>query len=314
MVVTVGIDVGGTKIAAGVVDESGTIVARRQIPTQAADPVQVVAGITKIATEMKALAPAARAVGVGAAGLIDVARGVVIDAPNIAWQNVHLRAMLEERVKLPVLVDNDANAAAWGEALYGAGKGAGDQVMVTVGTGIGGGLVVNGALYHGALGIGAEIGHMIVHAGGAVCACGARGCLEAMASGTAIGRLARERAHEEGAAPVIARAGSVETITGEVVGDAAAHGDPFAADVIAEAGRWLGVGLASLVNLLDPDIIVVGGGAAGGCGELLLEPARRSMASHVVSASLRALPPVVAAALGADAGIVGAATLARAVV
>lgn len=313
MTLTIGIDIGGTKIAAGVVDSNGVLVARRQIPTEAGNPVQVVAGITKVATEMRAAAPGASAVGVGAAGIIDVERGVVLGAPNIAWQNVHLRAMLEERLKLPVFVDNDANAAAWGEALYGAGKGAGDQVMVTVGTGIGGGLVINGAIYRGAHGFGAEVGHMIIEGDGPPCACGARGCFEAMASGTAIGRIARERASDPAAGTLIDLAGGeVAAITGELVGHAAVDGDPFARSVLEEAGGWLGVGLASLVNLLDPDIIVVGGGAAAGTGDLLIEPARRRMGELIIAHGARRAPPVVGAALGADAGVVGAAALARA--
>jgi glucokinase len=314
-VLTIGIDVGGTKIAAGVVDDDGHLVARRHIPTQPHDPVAVVAGITKIATEMKAVAPAAAAVGVGAAGLVDVRTGTVLGAPNIAWSNLHLRSMLEQRVKMPVIVDNDANVAGLAEATYGAGRGRGDQVMVTVGTGIGGAIVIGGKIYRGARGIGAEAGHIVIAAGGAKCPCGNLGCFEAMASGNAIGRVARERAagpEASDARAVLERAGgSVDSITGEMVGDAAREGDAFACSVLAEVGRWLGIGLASLVNLLDPDIVVVGGGAAAGTGELLLGPARASMREHVIGHDWRAETPVAAASLGFDSGVVGAAILAR---
>lgn len=308
---TIGVDVGGTKIAAGVVDRSGAILARRRIPTDAADATALVAGIAKVGRELLAAASAVTAVGVGAAGLIDVADGVVLSAPNIAWENLHLRAMLADRLRLPVIVDNDANVAAWGEALHGAGRGVADQVMVTVGTGIGGGIVTGGALFHGGRGVGGEVGHMVIAEGGPACACGNAGCFEAMASGNAIGRLARERAVEPAARDLAERAGGADAITGEIVGEAAVSGDAFARAVVAEAGRWLGVGLASLVNLLDPDLIVVGGGAAAGLGDLLLEPARDAMAERIVGRGWRKPPPVVPAALGADAGIVGAAALAR---
>ena len=311
---TIGVDVGGTKIAAGVIDEGGTIVARRRIETQAADPQAVVAGIAKVAQELRAAAPAAAAIGVGAAGLVDAARGIVLSAPNIAWEDVHLRALLEDRAGLPTAVDNDANVAALGEAVHGAGRGAGDQVMVTVGTGIGGGFVFGGRLYRGGGGLGAEIGHMIVDAGGEACGCGNRGCWETVASGTALGRMARARASEPGARDVVARAGGVAAaITGEIVGEAAAAGDAFARELVDEAGGWLGLGMANLVNILDPELIVVSGGVVEGCDELLLAPARKALAAHVIGAG-RSGPPVLRSALGGDAGVVGAAALARALV
>jgi glucokinase len=314
-VITIGIDVGGTKIAAGAVDADGTVLARRRIATEAEHPQAVVAGIAKVASELRAAAPAAVAVGVGAAGLIDVERGVVRMAPNIAWHDVHLRDLLTDRLGLPAIVDNDANVAAFGESLFGAGRGAGDQAMVTVGTGIGGGLVIGGAIYRGARGLGAELGHVILNEGGAPCACGNRGCFEAMASGNSIGRRARERAAEPEAKTVVELAGGiVEQITGEIVGEAAKKGDDFALSVFADTGKWLGVGLASLVNLLDPDVIVVGGGAAAGTGDLLLAPARVAMEERVIGHHRRVLPPVVPARLGYDAGLVGAAALARTLV
>ena len=314
MAVTIGIDVGGTKIAAGVVDGNGALVARRRIATEADDPRAVVAGITKVAQELLAAAPAVGAIGVGAAALVDADNGIVLSAPNISWKNVALRAMLEERVGVPVVVDNDANVAAWGEATHGAGAGAGDQVMVTVGTGIGGGIVIGGRLYRGARGVGAEIGHMVIQAeGGALCACGNVGCLEAMASGNSIGRRALERKGSPEAGRLVALGGDGE-VTGQIVGQAAAEGDPLALEILAETGRWLGVGLANLVNIFDPALIVVGGGATAGTGDLLLEPARARMAELIIGRSWRTPPPVVAAALGYDAGIVGAAALARATI
>ena len=313
MSVTIGIDVGGTKIAAGVVDEAGKVIARRRIATAAMHPTAVVAGIVKVAQELLAAAPGVAAVGIGAAGLIDGEHGIVLSAPNIAWENVPLRAMVSDRIKLPVVIDNDANVAALGESLYGAGEGYGDQIMVTVGTGVGGGIVIGREIYRGARGVGAELGHMIIDASSAAtCACGNTGDLEALASGNSIGRRARERVNEAGAAGVLKRAaGDVSAITGELVGEAAIAGDEWASAILDETGHWLGVGLANFVNIFDPEVLIIAGGAATGTGELLLGPARASMAERIIGHAWRTPPPVLAAALGYDAGLVGAAALAR---
>lgn len=283
MSVAIGVDVGGTKIAAAAV-AGDQILARRQLQTDAQAPSAIVAAVTKVVLELRAAAPAAVAVGVGAAGLVDL-DGRIVAAPHIAWTDLPLRDMVADRVGLPVVVDNDANVAAWGEYVHGAGAGRGDQVLLTIGTGIGGGLVLGGRLYRGANGFGAEIGHMLVDADGPPCACGARGCFETLASGGAIG---------------------AET------GEEALRGDAEAVARVAEAGRWLGIGCASLINIFDPDIVIVGGGAAARLGELLLAPARASLDNAVMYADVRAIPPLVSASLGADAGVVGAAALAAA--
>lgn len=308
---TIGIDVGGTKIAAAVVDSDGTIIARRQLPTASEDSGRILGTMVKVSQELRASAPAVAAVGVGVAGLVDSAAGMVLGAPNIEFRNVPVTSALEDRLGLPAVVDNDANVAAFAEALFGAGRGAGDQIMITVGTGIGGGIVIGGALYHGAHGVGAELGHMVMDPDGPVCGCGNRGCWEAVASGTALGRLARERI-EGGAGPdLLALAGGdAATITGELVGKAAVEGNAFARDVVASIGRMLGVGLASIVNIFDPEVIVVGGGAAAGTGELLLAPAREAMHAHILGVAWRPPVRVVSAALGNDAGVIGAAALA----
>ncbi len=314
MALTIGIDVGGTKIAGGVVDEHGAVIARRRIETEAEHETSVVAGIAKVAQELRATAPAATAIGVGAAGLVDVTKGIVLYAPNINWDDVYLRVQVEDRAGLPTIVDNDANVGAYGEALHGAGAGRGDQVMVTVGTGIGGGIIVNGMIYRGARGIGAETGHMIIAGdSGALCACGNLGCFEAMASGNSIGRRARER---DGITELVLQlaGGDPAAVTGAVVTRAAQAGDEWSRSILAETGHWLGIGLASLVNLLDPDIIIVAGGAAVGAGGLLLEPARATLSGLIVGRSHRTAPPVVLATLGDDAGVVGAAALARTLV
>lgn len=309
--VTIGIDVGGTKIAAGAVDGEGRVLARRQIPTESSEPGAIVGGITKVGRELRAAAPMARAVGVGAAALVATG-GVILGAPNLAWRNMHLRQMVEDRLGLPAVVDNDANVAALAEALYGAGRGAGHVVMLTLGTGVGGGLVFDGRLYRGAHGVGGELGHMVILPGGPRCACGNDGCLEALASGTAIGRMARARAEEPVAKRVLEMAGgSPDAITGEIVGEAGAGGDPFAREILAEAGRYLGIGIANCVNIFDPDVVIVGGGVGAGLGELILAPARAAMEDLIVERRSRPAVPVLAASLGADAGIIGAAVLAR---
>jgi glucokinase len=310
---TIGVDVGGTKIAAGLVGPDGAILTRTQVPTEAHDPAAIVSDIVAVARELANAAPGAAGVGVGAAALVDVERGVILGGPNLAYRDVAIADRLSREVGLPAIVDNDANVAALGEALYGAGRAAADQVMVTVGTGIGSGIVIDGRIYRGHHGTGGELGHMVIDPDGPVCACGNRGCWEAMASGRAIGRLARQRVEGGAGADVLAAAGgNLDAITGELVGDAAAAGSAFARDVLAEIGRLLGIGLANIVNIFDPQIIVLGGGAVAGTGELLVAPARESMKAHIVGLSWRpAVAQVVPAALGNDAGIVGAAVLAR---
>jgi len=309
---TIGLDVGGTKIAGGVIDAAGAIVERTQVPTAADHPETIVADMIKVARDLSAKIPDVAAVGVGAAGLVDSARGVILGAPNLAYRDVAVGETITKELGLPAIVDNDANVAALAEAIHGAGREAGDQIMVTVGTGIGGGIIIDRRIYRGHYGVGAELGHMIVDPDGPVCGCGNRGCWEAVASGNAIGKLARQRV-EGGAGPdVLARAGGdIAAITGELVGEAAQDGDPFARDVLAEIGRLLGIGFASIVNIFDPEIIVVGGGAAAGNGELLLAPARESMTAHILGTAWRRPVRVVTAELGNDAGIVGAAVLAR---
>ena len=309
---TIGIDVGGTKIAGAVVDAAGAIVARRLVPTESQEPGSIVSAIVKVARELKASAPATAAVGVGAAGLVDVKRGVILGAPNLAYRNVPVRDTLSDRLELPAIVDNDANVAALAEAVYGAGRGAGDQIMITVGTGIGGGIIIDGGIYRGHYGVGAELGHIVIDPDGPVCGCGNRGCWEAVASGTAIGRLARQRIEGGAGADILAAVGGdLDAITGELVGESAVAGSAFARDVLAEIGRSLGIGFASIVNIFDPEVIVVGGGATAGSGDLLLGPARVAMLAHVLGPTWRTPARVVEAALGNDAGVVGAARLAR---
>ena len=306
----IGIDVGGTKIAAGVVAEDGTVLDRTRVPTPPDDERATMAALYAVVDELRAGNPEVEAIGLGAAGLVEWPGGHARWAPHNTYRRLELRRLLHERTGLPTTVDNDANAAAWAEARFGAGAGSGDLVLVTVGTGVGGGLVLDGRLYHGQQGFAGELGHMIVDPDGHLCACGNYGCLEAMASGSTLGRLGQEAAAADPGgrlAALAAEAGG--TVTGEVVFAAASEGDKAALALFERIGHWLGVGIASLVTIFDPDLVVVGGGVAA-TGELLLAPARASFERYVHGRAHRDLPLVVPTELGDDAGLAGAATLA----
>jgi glucokinase len=305
----IGLDIGGTKIAGGVVTAGGEVLERTRVPTPPADEAATLAAMVAVVDELRARHPGVDAIGVGAAGLVEWPRGRLRWAPHNAYRRLELRRLLHERTGLPTVVDNDARAAAWAEARFGAGAGSDDLVLVAVGTGVGGGLVLDGAVYRGAAGFGGEVGHMIVAPDGDACDCGNRGCLEAMASGSALGRAARAAAGRDPGGRLATLAGGPEKVTGEVVFQAASEGDQAAIALFEQTGYWLGVGIASLVTIFDPDVVVVGGGMAA-AGDLLLAPARASMERYVFGRAHRELPPVGPARLGGDAGLVGAATLA----
>jgi glucokinase len=305
----IGIDIGGTKIAAGVVTSDGHIVERALVPTPMDDEDATVAAMRAVIEELRARHPGVEAIGVGAAGLVEWPIGRILWAPHNAYRELSLRRLLYEATGLPTVVDNDANAAAWAEARFGAGAGSDHMVLLTVGTGIGGGVVLGGQVYRGSAGLGAEFGHMIVDPDGNPCACGNVGCLEAMASGSALGRAGREAALAHPGGRLTQLAGAPEKVTGEVVFHAAREGDPVARELFEQLGFWLGVGIASLVNLFDPELVVIGGGLVA-TGDLLLVPARASMERYVFGLEHRELPPVVPARLGSEAGLVGAASLA----
>lgn len=307
-----GIDVGGTKISGGVVDEAGTVLEELRVVSPATDVEAIEDAITSLVTQLQSRHEIA-AVGVGAAGYVDKARAVVMFAPNIAWRDVNLKEELEERIHLPVVVENDANAAAWGEFTYGAGHDVDDLLLVTVGTGVGGGVVLDGELYRGAFGVGAEIGHMRVVPDGILCGCGNRGCLEQYGSGTALVREVRAAARGGSllAADLLERAdGDPEQITGPLVTEAARDGDPFALEQLAVLGRWLGEGIASLTAVLDPAVVVLGGGVSD-AGDLLLDPVRAAFASQLTGRGHRPVLDIRRALLGNRAGLIGAADLAR---
>jgi len=312
MVNAVGVDVGGTKIAAGLVDERGQILARARRESPAADSDLIEDTIADLVRELGQGHDVA-GVGVGAAGFVDASRSTVLFAPNLAWRDEPLRAELERRVELPVVVENDANAAAWGEFAFGSGEDVQDLVMVTVGTGVGGGIVHDGELVRGAGGVAAEIGHLRVVPGGRQCGCGNKGCWEQYASGTALVRDAREAARVNpalAAAAIDLAGGDPDSITGPQITQLAAQGDEFALGRVDELARWLGEGMAMLAAVLDPAVIVVGGGVAES-GDLLLEPVRRYFSAELTGRAHRPEIQIRQASLGNDAGLIGAADLAR---
>jgi glucokinase len=308
----IGVDVGGTKIAGGVVDPHGEVLTLTRADTPAYDPTRTRGVIIDMVRELAAAHPVA-AVGVGAAGWVDVTRDRIRIAPHLAWQDEPLREHLMAAVALPVVVENDANAAAWAEFRFGAGRGSHDSmVLVTVGTGLGGGIVIGGKLVRGGHGYAGEPGHQQAVPDGLPCGCGRRGCLERYASGQALVRIARQGVAEQPAAGagLLELAGGVEQITGPLVTTAARAGDKLAREAFEQVGRWLGSGLADLVQLLDPQVLVVGGGVAE-AGELLLAPTREAYQRSLGQRGRLPAAPVLAARLGNLAGVVGAADLAR---
>jgi glucokinase len=309
-VLTVGVDIGGTKLLAVAATEQGEIVAQRRRPTPSG-PDDILAAIGAVVDELLAAEPGIRALGVGLPGLVDL-DGVVHYAPNLpGFVGVPAREHLAARCPVPVIVDNDANVAALGEVLHGAARGMRDVLVVTLGTGIGGGLIVNGEEYRGGHGMAAEIGHFRVDPDGPLCACGEPGHWEAVASGTALGRRAREWAARGDAPNVLALAGgNVDGITGHEVGRAAAAGGDDALAILAEHAGDVAVGLGGLINILDPEAVVISGGLID-LGDHLLGPLRAALPGHVEAAARRPMPPVLPAALGEHAGAVGAAALAR---
>jgi glucokinase len=316
MPATIGLDIGGTKILGVVLSDDGRVVEelKRASPSTSLDEL-----VTTAAAIVRELTPALdadagmRTVGVGAAGLVD-AEGRVMYAPNLpGLREAPLRAALEDATGWQVKVDNDANLATLGEATYGAAAGCLDVLMVTLGTGIGGGILLEGKLYRGAHHFGAEIGHFTVDRNGPMCACGERGHWEAIASGKALGRLARELVESGGGAQIAALAADDPAgVTGEHVGLSAAAGDDAAIGLLAVYADNVALGLAGLANILDPSRIVIAGGLVE-LGPLLLDPLSASFRAHLEGAAYRPIAPIVQALLGEGAGAVGAAVLARGV-
>jgi glucokinase len=308
----VAVDIGGTKITSAVITHEGKMLSRVYRLTLAQEGPQKVINhmvnavqlsLRKAGLKLSAIS----GVGIAAAAIMDIGRGLVSDAPNLpGWHNIALRERLSDLLGKPVFLLNDASAAALGEHRVGAGRGLHNLIYITVSTGIGGGLIINGQLYNGTDGCAAEIGHMIVLIGGPACKCGQCGCFEAMASGTAIARMAMERLAAGGKSCLAELThGKMEDVTAELVAEAARRGDGLALSVINEAARYLGIGMANLVNIINPEMIIIGGGVSK-MGSMLFRPARKSMKEHAFKLPARTVR-VVRPRLGMDAGLMGAA-------
>ncbi|KOX17809.1 ROK family glucokinase [Nocardiopsis sp. NRRL B-16309] len=311
---TIGVDIGGTKVAGGVVTPEGQVLARirTETPDRSKSPAVVENTITEVVADLRREYEVG-AVGVGAAGFVDEQRANVLFAPHLSWRREPLRDSLSARLDLPVVVENDANASAWAEVRAGAGQGVDHVVVVNLGTGIGGAVVLGGRLHRGRYGLAGEFGHMTVVPGGHRCECGNRGCWEQYASGNAVTREARELVRAESpVARVLHQAvgGDTRLITGPLVSELASKGDRACVELLDEVGTWLGTGLANLAAAFDPEMFIIGGGVSE-AGELLLGPARSAFERNLTGRGYRPTARVVAARLGNEAGLIGAAALAR---
>ena len=303
------VDLGGTKVRAVVADGGGCVLGDDIRPSGAADGLEAVLGrmvesldaaLAKAGVEREQLA----GLGIASPGAVDVERGVVPNAPQLpGWQDVPLGRLMAERVGVPTILENDASAAALGEHRFGAGRGSRHMLYITVSTGLGGGIIIGGELYRGKSGAAGELGHVIIDINGPPCGCGARGCLEALASGTAIARMG-ERLAESGDSPVLARLrGQEGPVTAEMMKRAADMGDAASREAFREAGHYLGVALAGYVNIFDPELIVVGGGCAQ-AGDLLMDQAQVTMESLAMNQPLKGVRLIVSE-LGEFSGAMG---------
>lgn len=312
---TIGIDLGGTKISTGLVDAAGNILAHDYRATRAKEGQEVVVrrmveAARQVMAEADVTPSQTAAVGVGAPGPMDLEAGVVVAPPNLqGWKRVPLKRLIEDELGLETFLENDANAAALGEHRFGAGRGVQHMIYVTVSTGVGGGMIFDGKLYHGDSGMAGEIGHITILPNGPLCGCGNRGCLEALASGTAIAARARERI-ARGASTLVAEmvAGDLELVSAKIVAQAAQQGDVEAQEILTEAMTYLGIGMANLVNLFNPQLIVIGGGLIN-LGEKLFGAVRRGIVRHAMEASASAVE-IAPAELGDKVGVLGAAAVA----
>ena len=308
---TIGIDIGGTKIAGALVDAQGAIVREDRVPSPAGDPdamVDAVVGLIERLSEGHEVLGA----GVAAAGFIDAEQSTIIYAPNISWRNEPFKAKLEAKLSIPVIIENDANAAAWAEFRYGAGRGYKHMIMLTIGTGVGGAVITDSHMLRGGFGIAGELGHIRVVPDGVLCGCGQHGCLESYASGSALLRAAKALAASND--PEGQRLREIEAEAGQLSGlevyKAILERDPGALRVLSELGSWLGQAIGSLVAVLDPEVVIIGGGVSA-AGDLLLDPIREAYRAHLPAQGFRPELKITTAEYVNDAGVVGAADLVR---
>ena len=314
MTTYISVDLGGTNIRAAHYKSNGELIARAKRSTHAHDGNEAV--LDRVIEMINEVMPpmGAKAIAIGAPGPLNPFSGVILRAPNLpGWVDFPLQKIIEERLKMPCVIGNDANLAAMGEWKFGAGRGHDDVVYLTISTGIGGGVISGGKLILGKSGMATELGHIVVAPDGAVCGCGQRGHLEAMASGPAIAKTARARlrTHAGSTSSIINFVnGDIDQVTAAHVGEAARAGDPVAINLIAEAGMFIGRAVADFCHVFNPSIVILGGGVAINCGDLLLEPARAAMRSRVMSSIYLRDCEIVQAQLGDDVGLLGALALA----
>ncbi len=313
----IGVDMGGTKILSAVVNASGNILATAKIPTQAKDDTSIVIDrisdcIKEAFKKSEVSEDTIRAIGIGAPGPLDPETGVVIFAPNLGWKDVPLKKELEARIGIPTFVDNDVNVGTLGEHTYGAGRGVQNLVGIFVGTGIGGGIILNGELFHGASKTAGEIGHIIVQEGGPKCGCGNRGCLEALASRTAMTKQLRNAIMKKGKKSAITKFtdGDLQQIRSGTLAKALRSKDKLTQNVFKKTTKYLGVGIGSIVNFLNPDMIVLGGGVVEALDKDFIKDIRKAAKKYALPDTLKGVQ-IVRAQLGDDAGVLGAAALAR---
>lgn len=309
---TVGIDIGGTKIAGVLLGADDSVIREDRVPTPATDPEAIIEAVVHLVEDLRA-GEELLAVGVAAAGFINASQSEVMYSPNLNWRNEPLKAKLESRLGLPVFIENDANAAGWAEHRFGAAKGISNMMMITIGTGVGGAIVTDGRLFRGGFGIGAELGHWRFVPNGKPCGCGQRGCLEQYASGTALLNNAKDLVNSgvEKAKRLLELSGRAENLDGQMIFEAIQENDPAALELLEELGTNIGIAIASMVAILDPEVAVIGGGVSL-LGDRLLQPIRRAYLEHLPAKGFRPEISIVAALLTNEAGAIGAADLARA--
>ena len=307
----IGIDIGGTKVAGALVDDLGVIIREARVATPVADPTALVTAVVELVTDLRA-GHDVLGVGVAMAGFIDHQQAHVIYGTNFGWKNFPLKSEIESKLDIPVIIENDANAAGWAEYRFGAGQGHRHMVMLTLGTGVGGAIIVDGKMLRGGFGVAGELGHMRVVPEGVPCGCGQRGCIESYASGTALLRTANELV--DSGDPAGKRLGELKAAAGQLTGaevyQALVERDPGAVQLLRNLASWLGQAIASLSAILDPEIVVIGGGVSQ-AGELLLEPIREAYRKYAPAGGFRPELAIVTAEFVNDAGVVGAADLAR---
>jgi len=309
------IDLGGTKIIAAIISNKGQVMAREYSLTLADEGLEAVinrifSAMDRLLSQRSINSSQLDSISIAAPGPLDFDKGLLTSPPNLpGWHDIPLRDIVKEKYKVNTFLINDANAAALGEHHFGAGRGVNNLILLTVGTGVGGGIIINGRLYSGTSGSAGEIGHMTIDVNGPRCNCGNIGCLETLASGTAVAKEAIRRVRQEERSSLIEIVeGKIENITAEKVSIAAQGGDSLASEVILKAATYLGVGIANLVNIFNPEIIIIGGRMAK-MGDLLLNPARQVVRERAFQLSAQAVQ-IVPARLGDDAGVLGAAVFA----